>query len=300
MANNEISRYYQENRFFVEGVQKEEPGNYLVTARVPNSVTCPDLLHLSPSDFTLAIMQAAATAALREYSVKYPDVLFLSHKAQYLDQDQSLLVLNCRLKTPRSGALSVLNIQLTGQGRFEGQLMGGIVKEMLKPVIENLEPIGIRVSQDQVTEVLSIYSGMKQSNVVAVGFDKESGSFEAAVYFPPYTEMTVLDHVSARQMIEALMKAAYCGAAHLAYSGELPINYEELLANRLIVRTLKHDIRYGKLLNPHTQSLLRFQISTEGNRATVHFTHRPNVSEQERSFATGRMVFYLPNEQPDP
>ena len=95
-------------------------------------------------------------------------------------------------------------------------------------------------------------------------------------------------------MIEAMMKAVLCGAANEAYSGKLQINYKEFLNNRLIFRTKEHDIKYRKFLGFGTCSLVRFHLSFKDNTCTANFENRPGAEEAEKSFATGRMTFYLP------
>lgn len=127
-----------------------------------------------------------------------------------------------------------------------------------------------------------------------MGYETDSNAYEVSVNFPRYSEIGDLGHVSAKQMIEAMMKAVLCGAANEAYSERLLISYSEFLDNRLNFRTKEHDIRYRKFLGSGTCSLLRVRLSFKDNTCTANFENRPGAEDKERSFATGKMTFYLP------
>lgn len=144
-------------------------------------------------------------------------------------------------------------------------------------------------------EILSIYNGEKQSEVVALGYSPNDRVYEASVYFLPYAEVADLDHISARQMIEALMKVAYLAAGHQAFLGDLPIDYGKFLDSRLLFRTHGQNLRYRKLLAASSQSLVRCSLRVENNKGIVQFSHRPNATKEQESFATGQMTFYLPD-----
>lgn len=284
----------------VQEVEGDPRTTLQIKARIPRSVTCPDLLHASPTDITLAVMQigyvvaALAVPDLPE-SYKY-QVLFLTHRARYDAQNISSLDTKCRIRRQlRQGAIDVGLFSIESPGVLEVELMCGLPKQEPPAAKEHLTPSGKQLNKSQVDEILAIYSGEMQSEIVEVGYDKEGQIYEAAVYFPSYSEIPELSHVSARQMIQALMQAAYCGAGHQAYLGNFPLTYEEFLARRLDFRTREHDLKYRKLLRAGTQSLLRFTLSVEDNTCTVIFSHCPGATKEEESFATGRMTFYLPS-----
>lgn len=274
------------------------PDGLVLDINAPFSKTIPDLAHISPSDFTLVTMQVAYMAVKRAI----PDVpddfthaaLFLGHKAEYLDQDVGSLRATSTAKVARRGEFGLANVRLVAPGSFSEELTVGLVANMPKPVVENIRPNGQVLSEGFIDEVLSVYRGERQANVVAVGYEADSNAYEVSVNFPQYSEIGDLGHVSAKQMIEAMMKAAYCGVANEAFSGKLPISYREFLDNRLNFRTKEHDIRYRKFLGSGTRSLLRVKLSFKDNTCTANFENRPGAEDKDKSFATGRMTFYLP------
>lgn len=269
-----------------------------IKAGVPVSVTCPDLSHTSPADITLTVMQmgyVVAALSVSELPTDYRyQALFLGHRAIYHRQDTRSLAADCRMERLRPGTIDIGIISINDPGVLAAELMCGIPRQEPLAVKEQLIPAGEKVSQSLVNEILAIYNAEVQSAVTAVGYDVESRVYEAAVYLPPYAEIPDLSHVSARQMIQALMQAAYCGVGQQAYLGNFPLSYEEFLTRRLDFRTREHDLRYRKLLVAGTQSRLRFQLAPPlRNSCTVVFSHRPGVGKEEESFATGRMTFYL-------
>ena len=297
METLNLDRYYR--NVCVERAAGKLPDGLVLDINAPLSATIPDLQHISPSDFTLAIMQAAYMT-VKHVIPKVPDnfmhtALFLGHKAEYLDQAAGSLRSTCTVKVARRGEFfGLANVRLVAPGSLSEELTVGLVKDMPLPAVEDIRPNGQTLSKDFTDEVLSVYRGENQANVVGVGYEADTNDYEVSINFPQYSEAQEQDHVSAKQMIEAMMKAAYCAVANEAYSGKLPISYREFLNNRLNFRTKGHDIRYRKFLGFGTCSLLRFRLSFKDNTCTVNFENRPDAEEAEKSFATGRMTFYLP------
>ncbi|MBI2021968.1 hypothetical protein HYS93_03800 [Candidatus Daviesbacteria bacterium] len=301
MAADFLTEFLPYRRNLLREVTGNTSQGLRIKAEIPPSVTCPDLEHISPSDITLAVMQGAYVLVFtafkdlpKEYAYR---ALFLSHNGHYLDQDRGSLDSVFSLRQLRRGAVSALTIDIADPDCLGVQLTGGVFSEEPTAIVEDHLPKGQMVSTDQIVEILSIYRGEKQSEVIALGDSPEDGVYEAAVYFPPYNEVEDLDHVSARQMIEALMKVAYLVAGHQAFIGELPIDYRQFLDSRLLFRTQRHNLRYRKLLAAGSKSLLRCNLSIENNVGIFQFSHRPNVDREQESFATGQMRFYLPESQ---
>ena len=265
----------------------------------PFSKTCPDLAHISPSDFTLACMQASYMA-VKQAVPDVPDnfthaALFLGHKAEYSNQViTDALRLTCTVKVARRGEFGLANVKLVAPGSLSKELTVGLVANMPQAAVEDISPNGQALSKYFTDEVLNIYKGERQADVVDFGYDTDANAYETSINFPQYSEIEDLGHVSAKQMIEAMMKAVLCGAANEAYSEKLPINYKEFLNNRLNFRTKGHDIKYRKFLGFGTCSLLRFRLSFNDNTCTANFENRPRAEDKEKSFATGKMTFYLP------
>lgn len=299
MLSSEILRALPAYRVtHVQEVTGHPSTSLQIKAQIPRSVTCPDLRHASPTDITLAVMQAGYVVGALSIPNLPPDyryqALFLGHRAIYHNQDTSVLEANCRMERLRPGAIDIGVISINSPN-LSVELMCGIPRQEPPGVKECLTPLSTKLSRSQIDEILGVYTEDLQSEIVEVGYDPSGQVYEAAVYFPPYSEIPDLTHVSARQMIQALMQAAYCDAGHQAYLGNFPLSYEEFLTRRLDFRTREHDLKYRKLLVAGTQSLLRFRLSVEGtNSCTVTFSHRPKVGKEEESFATGKMTFYLP------
>lgn len=299
MLSSEILRALPPYRAtHVRGVSGHPSTSLQIKSQIPGSVTCPDLLHASPTDITLAVMQVGYVVGALSIPNLPPDyryqALFLGHRVIYHNQDASVLEANCRMERLRSGTIDIGVFSINDPGFLSAELMCGIPRQEPPGVKECLTPLGTKLSRSQIDEILGVYTGELQSEIVEVGYDPSGQVYEAAVYFPPYSEIPDLTHVSARQMIEALMKAAYCGAGHQSRLGSFPLDYRDFLSRRLEFRTRAHDLRYRKLLIAGTQSLLRLQLSTEGDSCTVIFSHRPGAAKEEESFATGKMTFYLP------
>lgn len=269
-----------------------------IKADIPSSVTCPELDHASPTDFTLTLMQMSYVTAGLSIPNLPPDfqhnALFLTHNSKYTLQRVGALEVSCHLKQLRKGAIDVAVLEMKSPGMLEARLICGIPKQEPPTVTESQGVRGEKLSQDQIAEILSIYNGEVQSDVVEVGYDPTNSSYEAAVRFQPYSEIATLTHVSAKQMIEALMKVAYCVGGHQAYLGNLSLSYPEFLKRRLDFLTSGHDLKYRKLLIAGSQSLVRCQLVVQENVGTLIFTNRPQATKEQESFATGRMSFYLP------
>ena len=295
MESLDLSTLYR-NVYVREAVKL--PDGLVLDVNTPHSKTIPDLSHISPSDFTLVVMQAAY-AAVKHSVPDVPDnfthaALFLGHKAEYLDQSTGSFRLTSRAKVSRRGEFGLANVNLVAEGNLSEELTVGLVANTPQPASEDIEASGQVLSKDFVDEVLSVYNGERQADIVGVGYDEDTNAYEVSVNFLRYTEIGDLGHVSAKQMIESMMKAVYCGVGNEAYSGRLPINYREFLDNRLNFRTKGHDVRYRKFLSAGTCSLLKFRLSFENNTCTVNFEHRLKAEEKEKSFATGKMTFFLP------
>lgn len=286
-------------KLYIKSAIEKLPDGLVLDVNTPFSQTCPDLAHISPSDFTLVSMQAAYMA-VKQAVPDVPDnfthaALFLGHKAEYSNQViTDSLRLTCTVKVARRGEFGLANVKLVAPGSLSKELTVGLVKDMPQAAIEDIMPNGQNLSKDFIDEVLNIYKGERQADVVGVGYDRDSNAHEVSVNFPQYSEIRDLRHVSAKQMIEAMMKAAYCAVANEAYSGNLSISYREFLDNRLNFRTKEHDIKYRKFLGFGTCSLLRIRLSFKDNTCTANFENRPGAEDKEKSFATGRMTFYLP------
>lgn len=284
---------------YTQRVERELPdGGIVIQTEAPRSQTYLKSGHISPSYLTLVCMQASyfvAKHAIKDLPADFADnVLFLRHRAKYLNQESTSLKLHGQIKGLRRGNLSIATIELDDCDKLSEELVVGITQKMSVPICENIIPCGQNVSKNIVEETLDIYTGERQADVTSVRYEPDTETYEAAVYFPPYSESRDLGHVSAKQMIEAMMKVALCGAAHQAHLKNLPFAYDEFLKLRLLFRTLEHDIRYRKFLATGSQSLLRYNLSFKDNACTVNFGHRQNAEKEGESFATGRMTFYLP------
>ena len=295
MESLDLSKLYH-NVYVREAVKL--PDGLVLDVNAPHSKTIPDLSHISPSDFTLISMQAAYMAVKHEVP-NVPDnfmhaALFLGHKAEYSNQSTGSFRLTCTAKVVRRGEFGLANVKLVAPGSLSEELTVGLVANMPQPVVEDVRANGQDLSKDFIDEVLSLYRGERQANIVGVGYDADTNAYEVSVNFPKYSEIGDLGHVSAKQMIEAMMKAVYCAVANEASSERLPINYKEFLDNRLIFHTKGHDIKYRKFLGSGTRSLLRLRLSFEGNKCIVNFENRLDAEDKEKSFATGKMTFYLP------
>lgn len=296
METLNLDQLYRRN--YVQKAIEKLSGGLVVDVNTPFSTTMPDLSHISPSDFTLVSMQVAYMAV--KHAV--PDVpdnfkhaaLFLGHKAEYSNQSTGSLRLDCMVREARRGNFRIATVKLVAPDSLSEELTVGLVADMPQPSVENIGVNGQILSKDFADEVLSVYRGERQANVVGIGYEADTNAYEVSVNFPQYSEIGGLGHVSAKQMIEAMMKAVYCGVANEARSGKLAINYREFLDNRLNFRTKGHDIRYRKFLGSGTCSLLRFKLSFENNTCIANFENRPKAEEKEKSFATGKMTFYLP------
>lgn len=287
------------NTVYTQGVERELPdGGVVIRAEAPRSQTYLKSGHISPSDITLVCMQASyfiARHAIKDLPADFADkVLFLGHRAKYFNQESTFLTLRGQVKGLRQGNLSIATIELDDSDKLLEELVVGIAQKMPVPMCESVMPRGQNVDKDIVEETLDIYTGERQADVISVKYEPDTKTYEAAVFFPPYNESRNLGHVSAKQMIEAMMKVALCGAAHQARLKNFPFAYDEFLKLRLLFRTLEHDIRYRKFLATGSRSLLRYNLSFKDNICTVDFEHRPNVGKEKKSFATGRMTFYLP------
>lgn len=285
-------------RLYVQGTIGKLPDGLVLDIKTLFSQTCPDLQHISPSDFTLVTMQAACMAvkqAVPDIPDNFKDVaLFLGHKAEYSNQViTDSLHLTCTVKVARRGEFRLANVNLVAPGSLSKELTVGLVANMPQAAVEDISLNGQVLSNDFTDEVLNIYKGERQADIVGVGYEPDSNAYEVSINFPRYSEGDI-DHISAKQMIEAMMKAVLCGAANEAYFGKLPMNYREFLNNRLNFRTKEHDIKYRKFLGSNTCSLLRFRLFFNDNSCTVNFENRLGAEEAEKSFATGRMTFYLP------
>lgn len=269
-----------------------------IKAEIPPSVTCPELDHVSPTDFTLTLMQMGYVTVGLSIPNLPPDfqhnALFLTHDSHYNQQRVETLEVDCRLKQLRRGVIDVAVLEMKSPGILEAQLICGIPRQEPQAVTESQSVQGEKLSQDQLAEILSIYNGEVQSDVVEVGYNPTNSSYETVVHFQPYSEAPTSTHVSAKQMIEALMKVAYCVGGHQAYLGNLPISYSEFLGRRLDFLTSDHSLKYRKLLTGGSQSLIRCQLFVQENGGTLVFTNRPQATKEQESFATGRMSFRLP------
>ena len=295
MESLNLSKLYH-NVYVREAVKL--PDGLVLDVNAPYSKTMPDLSHISPSDFTLVSMQAAYMA-VKQAVPDVPDnfthaALFLGHKAEYSNQSTGSFRLTCTAKVVRRGEFGLANVNLVAPGSLSEELTVGLVANMPQPVVEDIKVNGQDLSKDFIDEVLSLYKGERQADVVGVGYENDTNAYEVSIHFPQYSEIGDLGHVSAKQMIEAMMKAVYCAVGNEAYFGKLPINYKEFLNNRLIFRTKEHDVKYRKFLGHGTCSLLRFRLSFKDNTCIANFENRLDAEDKEKSFATGKMTFYLP------
>lgn len=110
-------------RNLLEEVRGDASEGLQIKAKIPNSVTCPSLEHVSPSDITLAAMQGTYVlvfTAFADLPKNYAyRALFLSHGARYLDQDQRDIDSLFRLKQLRKGAVSALTIDINAPDCLE-------------------------------------------------------------------------------------------------------------------------------------------------------------------------------------
>lgn len=299
MVEQDISRVlFPYNRVLISELSIEQGGLVRIGVDIPPSVTCLGLPHASPTDVTLALMQvgyAVTAASIPNLPPNFQyDALFLGHSIRYEQQEVGSVEINCRIKSRSLKEVNIATLDLQSLGVFRARLMCGIPTQAPIPLLDSLEAKGEKVSVDRIAEILDIYNGELQSDVVEMGYDSVSHAYEVAIRFLPYSEMRGLTHVSARQMTEALMKTAYCVAGHQAFLGNLPLTYEEFLERRLDFLTRYQDIMYRKLLVAGSVSLARCHIQIQGDACKVIFTHRPRAISDQKSFATGEMEFYLP------
>lgn len=282
----------------IQRVEQSGNNQIAISAVIPRSVSCLGLQHASPTDATLAMMQAAYITA--GYSIEnLPENfqyngLFLGHQAQYVNQDASRVRWVCKTKSIVHSPIEAVRISIEDRTTVTVQLLGGIPQQEPKVYLETHNPEGIPISTALLEETLNIYTGEIQSQVMALGYNPNTDIYEAAIHFPKYSEIHDLEHVSAKQMIEGIMKAAYCAAAHKAYMGVFVMDYKKFLSRRLEFRTASQNIKYRKLLAFGSQSLLHFQFATKGKTGVFILSNPENMSDDEQPFATGSITFYLP------
>ena len=291
LEESNLPRY--ERRLIAEQYDNSD-GTLDTCVLLPSSISWPTLSHISPSDITLGTMQVAYLcigSQLTDLPENWQyNALLLRYKAQYINQDLKRLNIKSRVHKRRKGRESDLAIiKLEDPNIFLGEMTVGVFQHMNNGgVVEELFPLGHQISPSLVKEALDFYNGEQQSDVVALGQIGE-GKYEAAIKFSQYSEIKDLAHISAKQMLEALMKASLCAAADQAYKGNCPLSYEDFMLNRPLFRTDNHDISFTKLLKAGSQSLLRFSLRFERNKCIVDFCRG---DKEEDVFATGNMIFY--------
>lgn len=155
-------------RLYIKTIIEKLPDGLVLDIKTPFSQTCPDLVHISPSDFTLVSMQAAYMAV--KHAV--PDVpdnfthaaLFLGHKAEYSNQATDSLRLTCTVKVARRGEFGLANVKLVAPGSLSKEITVGLSANMPQAAVEDIMPNGQALSKDFADEVLNIYKGERQAD----------------------------------------------------------------------------------------------------------------------------------------